>query len=77
MRLKQQPSKKNYANDLNIDDRISKFKDMLKNEHVYGIPLRYFTGLGKINFPTKMDYQIKLHLETKMKRFLESRKVKF
>ena len=69
--------KKNYANDLNIDDRISKFKGMLKNEHVYEIPLRYFTDLSKINFPIKMDYQIKLHLETKMKKFFESRKVKF
>ena len=23
--------------------------------------LRYFTGLGKINFPTKVGYRIKLH----------------
>ena len=29
---------------------------MLKNEHVYRIPLRYFTDFGKINFPTKIDY---------------------
>ena len=49
-------SKKNYAKDLNIDDRITKFKEQLKNEHVYRIPLRYFTDLGKINFPTKIDY---------------------
>ena len=58
----------NYAKDLNIDHRISKFKEMLKNEHVYGVPLRYFTDLGKINFPTKIDYRIKLHLETEMKK---------
>ena len=60
--------KANYAKDLNIDHRISKFKEMLKNEHVYGVPLRYFTDLGKINFPTKIDYRIKLHLETEMKK---------
>ena len=47
---------------------------MLKNEHVYRIPLRYFTDVGKINFPTKIDYRIKCHLETEMKRLFESEK---
>ena len=54
-------TKKNYAKDLKIDGLISKFKKQLKNEHVYRMSLRYFTGLGKINFPTKVDYRIKLH----------------
>ena len=67
--------KGNYATHLNIEDKIPKFKIVLKNEHVYGIPLRYFAGLGKINFPTKTDYRIKCHLETKMKKLFESRKV--
>ena len=67
--------KKNYAKDLNIDDRITKYKEMLKDEHVYRIPLRYFTDLGKINFPTKIDHRIKLHLEKDMKRLFESRRV--
>ena len=69
-------TKKNYAKDLNIDDRITKFKEMLKNERVYRIPLRYFTGIGKINFPTKIDYRFKLHLEKDMKKLFESRKVR-
>ena len=68
-------TKKNYAKDLNIDDRITKFKEMLKNERVYRIPLRYFTGIGKINFSTKIDYRVKLHLEKDMKKLFESRKV--
>ena len=67
--------KKNYAKDINIDDRITKFQNILKTEHVYRIPLRYFTDLGKINFPTKIDYRIKLHLETEMKKLSESRMV--
>ena len=46
---------------------------MLKNEHVCRIPFRYFTDLSNINFPTKIDYPIKLHLETKMKKLFESR----
>ena len=48
---------------------------MLKNEHVCRVPLRYFTDLGKINFPAKIDYRIKLHLETEMKKLFESRKL--
>ena len=35
----------------------------------------YFTDLGKINFPTKIDYRIKLYLEPEMKFFFESRKL--
>ena len=66
--------KKNYAKDLNLDDRIAKFKN-IKNEHVYRIPLRYFTDLGKINFPAKIDYRVKLHLEKEGKKLFESRKV--
>ena len=68
-------TKKNYAKDLNIDERISKFQEQLKNEHINRIPLRYFMDLGKINFPKKINYRIKLHLETEMKRLFESRKV--
>ena len=38
------------------------------------ISLRYFSDIGKINFPTKIDYRIKLFLETNMERLFESRK---
>ena len=37
--------------------------------------LRYFTDLGKINFPLKIDFRIKFHLETDMKRLSESKKL--
>ena len=70
----QTATKKQHAEDLNIDDRISLFKDQLKNEYVYRIPPRYFSDVGKINFPTKIDYKIKLFLETDMERLFESRK---
>ena len=66
--------KANNAKDLSIDDRISKFQDQLKNEYVYRIVLRYFTDLGKINFPVKTDFIIKCHLETEMIRLLEPKK---
>ena len=67
--------KKLHATDLNIEERISLFQNQIKNEHVYRKPLRYFSDIGKINFPTKIDYRIKLFLESKMKRLFESRKV--
>ena len=68
-------ARKAHAKDLNIDDRISLFQEQLKNEYVYRILLRYFSDIGKINFPTKIDYRIKLFLETNMERLLESGKV--
>ena len=67
--------KKQHAKDLNIDDRIDLFHDQLADEFIYRIPLRYFSDIGKINFPTKIDYRIKLFLETDMTRLFESRKV--
>ena len=68
-------TKASDAKDLNTDERITKFQDQLKDEYVYRIPLRYFTDLGKINFPVKIDFRINCHLETEMKRLFESRKV--
>ena len=57
--------KNQHAKDLNIDERISLFQDQLADEYVYRIPLRYFSDPGKINFPTKIDYRIKLFLGIK------------
>ena len=67
--------KKTHATDLNLEKRISLFKNQLKNEFVYRIPLRYFSDIGKINFPTKFDYRTKLFLETSMNKLFESRDV--
>lgn len=67
--------KKTHATDLNIQDRTELFKDQLNDGHVYRIPLRYFSDICKINFPTKTDYRIKLFLETKMEKLFESRKM--
>ena len=67
--------KKQHAKDLNIDDRIDLFEDQIVEVYVYRIPLRYFSDIGKINFPTKIDYRIKLFLETDMNKLFESRKV--
>ena len=67
-------TKKQHAKDLNIEDRIKLFQNQLRKEYVYRIPLRYFSEIGKINFPTKIDYRIKLFLEINMEKLFESRK---
>ena len=72
---KQTERKQKHAKDLNIDQRIELFQAQLKNEFVYRIPLRYFSDTGKINFPTKIDYRIKMFLETNMDKLFELRKV--
>ena len=51
------------------------FQNQFKKEFFYRIPLRYFSDIGKINFPTKIDYRIKLFLETDMDKLFESRKI--
>ena len=68
-------AKANAAKDLNIDDRITLFSHQLEDEYVYRVPLRYFSDIDKINFPTKIDYRIKLFLETNMNKLFESRDV--
>ena len=60
--------------DYNLDNRITLFQNQLKNELVYRVLLRYFTGIGKINFPLKIGFKIKCHLETDMKKLFESKK---
>ena len=67
--------KKQHAKDLNIDDRITLFQDQIADEYVYIIPLRYLSDIGKINFSTKIDYRIKLFLETDMNKLFESRNI--
>ena len=63
-----------HAKDINIDKRIDLFSAQLQDEFMYRIPLRYFSDIRKINFPTKIDYRIKLFLETSMNKLFESRK---
>ena len=41
---------------------------------MFTVPLRYFCNIGKINFPLKSDFNIKCHLESNMKKIVESKK---
>ena len=63
----------NDATDLNINESIEKFQNQPKNEFAYRILLMYFTDLGEINFPLKIDFRIKCHVETDLKKLFESK----
>ena len=41
---------------------------MFSDEQVHRVPLKYFTDIGKLNFPVKVDLRFKLHLETEIKK---------
>ena len=43
----QTPKKRKNATDLNIQERITKFHDILSDEHIYRVPLKYFTDMEK------------------------------
>ena len=58
-----------------IKERIAKFQNLLTNEPIYRVPLRYFCDIAQINFPTKIDYRIKLFLETNMNKIFKSKKL--
>ena len=48
---------------------------MFSDEQVQRVPLKYFTDIGKLNFPVKIDLRFKLHLETEIKKLFQFRKV--
>ena len=58
-----------------VKNQITKFCHRLSDNDLYGVSLKYFTDIGKINLPVKIDFRFKLHLETEMKKLFESRKV--
>ena len=62
----------NNITDLNINERITKFQNQLKNEFVH--PYTLFYKRWKNNFSFKIDFRIKYPLETDMKKLFESKK---
>ena len=65
----------NTANDithLNINKRIAKFQNKLKDAFACRVSFLYFTDIRKITFPLKIDFRIKYHFETEVKKLFES-----
>ena len=65
-------TKPSLTADENFRDREAKFRNQLKNKYVYRVPLKSICDFGKINYPTKIDIQIRLILETDMKKLFET-----
>ena len=63
-----------YFNRTTLEGGITKLQNQLKSDFVYTITLCYFTDIGKINFPLMIDFRIKCHLETVIKRLFDSKK---
>ena len=63
-RLNNSNTQANITND-NIHNRIAKFTEVINNEKVCRIPLRYLCDLGKINYPVKTNTKITCSLEQK------------
>lgn len=63
----------NDRTDLNLTDRISKFKDVIKEGNIYRILWRYFIDIGLVNFPIKYKNKSIFTLESDMNRFFESK----
>ena len=62
----------NRTND-NLDERITKFQNQLKNIYWYRIPLKYLCDLGFLNTPIKFNTKWRLTFETDMQRLFESK----
>ena len=59
--------------DDNLDDRITKFQNQLKNTYWYRIPLKYLCDIGYVNTPIKFNTKWRLTFETNMSRLFESK----
>ena len=59
--------------DSNLDDRITKFQNQLKNTYWYRIPLKYLCDIGYVNTPIKFNTKWRLTFETNMSRLFESK----
>ena len=59
--------------DDNIDERIQKFQNQLKNVYWYRIPLKYICDLGLVNTLIKFNRKWCLTFETNMQKLLESK----
>ena len=65
-----------YANnrtDDNIDERIKKSQNQLKNLYWYRIPLKYIYNLGLVNTSIKFNTKWCLTFETNMQKLFESK----
>ena len=59
--------------DDNIDERIQKFQNQLKNVYCYRIPLKYICNLGLVNTSIKFNTKWHLTFERNMQKLFKSK----
>ena len=59
--------------DENLNQRIDKFQNQLKNTCWYRIPLKFLCDIGFVNTPIKFNTKWRLTFETNMQRLFESK----
>ena len=59
--------------DENLNQRITKFQNQLKNTYWYRIPLKYLVDIGLVNTPIKFNTKWRLTFETNMQKLFESK----
>ena len=59
--------------DENLNQRIAKFQNQLKNTYWYRIPLKYLVDIGLVNTPIKFNLKWRLTFETNMQKLFESK----
>ena len=59
--------------DENLNQRIAKFQNQLKNTYWYRIPLKYLVDIGLVNTPIKFNTKWRLTFETNMQKLFESK----
>ena len=65
----------NSRTDVNLNKRIDKFQDLLGEEKIYRIPLRFLINLDLINFPISFNTRYIFTLEWDLSSSFESKKV--
>ena len=59
--------------DDNMDERIQKFQNQLKNTYWYRVPLKYTVDIGQVNTPIKFNTKWCITFETDLQKLFESK----
>ena len=59
--------------DDNIDERIQKFQNQLKNTYWYRVPLKYIVDIGQVNTAIKFNTKWRITFETDLEKLFESK----
>ena len=58
--------------DSSLSERVTDFLQLIGRKIYYRIPLRFFTSLGLVNFPHKIDTRFVFTLENNLNRLFET-----